>query len=76
MLAFFRPRGHQKKPGKQFLGIRGRLVLLALLIVVGTAIMGSCHDINPVAGPSQATGQVVRVGADASPPGFGRILAR
>ena len=44
------------------------------LIVVGTAIMGRSHDINPVAGPSQATGQVVRVGADASPPGFGRIL--
>src|SRR5438094_2117566 len=34
MLAFFRHRGRQKKPGTQFLSIRGRLVLLALLIVV------------------------------------------
>jgi diguanylate cyclase (GGDEF)-like protein len=34
MLAFFRHRGRPKKPGTQFLSIRGRLVLLALLIVV------------------------------------------
>src|SRR5215475_11791333 len=34
MLAFFRHRGRPRKPGTQFLSIRGRLVLLALLIVV------------------------------------------
>ena len=34
MLAFFGHRGRPKKPGTQFLSIRGRLVLLALLIVV------------------------------------------
>jgi diguanylate cyclase (GGDEF)-like protein len=34
MLAFFRQGGRQKKPGSRFLGIRGSLVLLALLIVV------------------------------------------
>src|SRR5262249_60330957 len=34
MVDFFHRRGRQKKPGTRFLSIRGRLVLLALLIVV------------------------------------------
>jgi diguanylate cyclase (GGDEF)-like protein len=34
MLALFRRRGREEKPGTRFLGIRGRLVVLALLIVV------------------------------------------